>query len=869
MASKSNNNVDEPGAFPAREWLRNLVVGKLVSFETRKQGASAGDRVYGILTVNGSNVAVESVRQGLAIPKAVGDGADKVPDAQEGDEYPGLLISAYEEAKKGKRGLHSGSPSLVRKLKAAGDGFEALALVEKAQKMGTQGKIKVVVEYVFDGSRFRCLVTDPVMGDLQYGTFTLLLGGVASPRLGNSKSNPPTEPEDFSEEARYFSTVRMLHREVEVSLHGTDKSGTCAVGSIHHPRGNIAVELLKNGFARMSDWSVRLLPPADVPALRFAENNAKRTNTGVWHVYTPPKLAGASQMIGTIIDIVSGDTVMFLPNGKVYDAEDKLIKLSLASIRAPRAGNERTGREGEPYAAECKERLRSLTIGKACKVDVHYEREIPYGEKTERRQFVTIATKAKPDVGEVLVNEGLATTQRHRDDDEKSPRYDVLLAGEAVAKASKKGMHSDKEYKENKSNDLTQAQKAKAYAGALTRAGNLKAIVEYCFNGARYKLYVPSENCHIMFAPSYLRAPQPSPPSGSKNGKTAEPFGDMSRCHARSNILQREVEINCDTVIPSGIILGSISVDGRDYSVDLLGAGLANLDQRKLDYGEVPQHLIDVQDAAKRGKVGLWSIAREPEPASAVSAAAPVKEETISIKIAEIRSGSHYFYHLVNDDAAKVMDDSMKLFTENNGVDGAPCDVKVGKGVAALFDDGTGKRWYRAKILEKEGTAKASVLFVDYGNIASVPVATHLRPLDASLETDKIPPVAKEAVLALTTTRPLSTDEGIEAARMFQSLCWGKELTVRVLGADDSGAAATAIVDEDSEEKTVNEKLVGAGLARAAKKYVAESMARRSSNSKGLLSLASSLNAAEESARKSHLGMWRYGDIGDEDPDEI
>ena len=158
---------------------------------------------------------------------------------------------------------------------------------------------------------------------------------------------------------------------------------------------------------------------------------------------------------------------------------------------------------------------------------------------------------------------------------------------------------------------------------------------------------------------------------------------------------------------------------------------------------------------------------------------------------------------------------------------------------------------------------------MDYGNIASVPVATHLRPLDASLETDKIPPVAKEAVLALTTTRPLSTDEGIEAARMFQSLCWGKELTVRVLGADDSGAAATAIVDEDSEEKTVNEKLVGAGLARAAKKYVAESMARRSSNSKGLLSLASSLNAAEESARKSHLGMWRYGDIGDEDPDEI
>ena len=36
----------------------------------------------------------------------------------------------------------------------------------------------------------------------------------------------------------------------------------------------------------------------------------------------------------------------------------------------------------------------------------------------------------REDVGEVLVSEGLATTQRHRDDDEKSARYDELVAAE-------------------------------------------------------------------------------------------------------------------------------------------------------------------------------------------------------------------------------------------------------------------------------------------------------------------------------------------------------------------------------------------------------------------------------------------------------
>lgn len=41
-----------------------------------------------------------------------------------------------------------------------------------------------------------------------------------------------------------------------------------------------------------------------------------------------------------------------------------------------------------------------------------------------------MSTSKKSDIGEVLVSEGLAVTQRHRDDDEKSPSYDVLCAAE-------------------------------------------------------------------------------------------------------------------------------------------------------------------------------------------------------------------------------------------------------------------------------------------------------------------------------------------------------------------------------------------------------------------------------------------------------
>lgn len=215
MASKANANTDEPGAFPAREWLRQLLVGKVINFETRKQGASAGDRVYGLLTytppesTEAINVAVESVRNGHAAPKAAAQAAPSDDDAVEEDEYKKNLREAYDEAKLARVGIHSDHP-LVRKQKNAGDHFQILSVVQNSTKLGTKGRIKCVIEYVFDGSRFRAQVTDPVMGDLQYANFTLLLAGVTSPRVGNLRADPPVPSEEFADEARQFVELRLL-----------------------------------------------------------------------------------------------------------------------------------------------------------------------------------------------------------------------------------------------------------------------------------------------------------------------------------------------------------------------------------------------------------------------------------------------------------------------------------------------------------------------------------------------------------------------------------------------------------------------------------------------------------------------------------
>jgi staphylococcal nuclease domain-containing protein 1 len=465
--------------------------------------------------------------------------------------------------------------------------------------------------------------------------------------------------------------------------------------------------------------------------------------------------------------------------------------------------------------------------------------------------------------------EGLATTQRHRDNDPRSARYDELVAAEAQAKATKKGMYSEKEYKERSVIDLADPKKAKSYAGALMRAKDLKAIVEHVFNGARFRLLVPSENCHITFSPDFLRCPQPTPSPGSKATKPAEPFGDQSKRHARLTLLQRSVEIVCTGVTNGGVITGTLYTgqggQRRNYGYDLVSAGLASVDQRKIDYGEAPKDLVEAQMSAQNNKVGIWSIEQPTSAADIVPKnVTKFKEELATVQLSEIISGSHFYFRKVGDEAASAMDKSMHLFTENNGMNGSQCEDRPGKVVAALFDDGSGKAWYRAKILERGDRGRVRVLYIDHGNSSTVPIATHLRPLDMTLGTDRVPAVAKEAQLALTLTRSLSEEEGLEAAQRLQSMTWGKDLKARI-HCEVDGKLQVTLLDGDTN---INETLVSDGLARVAKQGMVDALSARMVDSNSMIKLAADLKVAQESARKTRIGMWRYGDIGDEDDDE-
>merc|ERR1711957_474236 len=324
----------------------------------------------------------------------------------------------------------------------------------------------------------------------------------------------------------------------------------------------------------------------------------------------------------------------------------------------------------------------------------------------------------------------------------------------------------------------------------------------------------------------------------------------------------------CKGVTQGGVITGELFVGGgaqrRNFCLEMVGAGLASVDQRKIEYGEAPRVLVEAQTRACDNKVGLWSTFQKQQPVTA-KAAVKAKEEMAKIQLSDIRSGTHFYFNVVGNKAADVIEESMKIFTKEHGTKGAPVDLKVGKNVAALFNDGSGKSWYRAKILEKK-IGKAKVLFIDHGNVATVKISTDLRPLDTELSSDRIPAIAKEAVLALTKARSLDEDDGVDAARYLQKIAWGKELTARIF-CESEGKLAVSLYIEDNPS-SINEQMIREGLARPLKKVEADKLSTSMLRNENLTILSRELQGAETAARKARRGLWRYGDVGDDDEAE-
>lgn len=848
-------------------------------------------RTFGTVWVEGEDLGKAVVAAGWARVKPESmsrDGAS--PDYEE-------LVEMEGQARAAGRGMHTHAPGAAEASMRhpQWDPHEPARLFETLVGVPQ----RAIVEHVRDGASLRIYLPD-------HDTYlNLNLAGAQCPRVNARRASAEggdaeAQPEPYAEEARFFTEMRLLHRRVIVHVEGMGKTGGF-FGSVEHPNGNIAAELLRHGLARGVQWSGKLTSADNQIKLREALQRGREARLNLWKDWTPPSEAAAAAASeahhGTIGQVLSGDVVVFL-EGPADAAPGTRVprRLYLSSVRAPRLGHIPTGSPDEPWAHAAREFLRKLLIGRRVSVTRDYTRQPrpPAGAvegkekekedaKDERpaRVFGTVIVDEGPHKGcnaaEELVLRGLAEVTRHRDDDtERSPHYEALVAAELRAQKGKRGVHGDPKAKEAQFRCLDligNPARARQLLPHLQRAGEQPAVVEHVFAGSRAKLYLPRENCMVMFALAGVRCPSPAKPARSGRPATnAEPFANDALLLVKERALQREVVVDVETMDQHGTALGALFLGGgaksggTNLAVALLREGLARVNDRAAERHRYRDELYEAQEEAQEARRRVWE--RFDEEQAEKARAQSSEAEAATMRPCNILSGGRFMFHVVGEEGRREeVQGRMRAFTLQHGnhvpvAQGGAAVLTPRRNLvcAALFDVDKGDpAWHRARVVDcdreaaktRDGAATVTVQLLDHGIEEEVPAA-RLRPLDSELAS--VPPLARECVAAFVRVPPPTSEVGLAAAETAYDLVWGNEVSVDVHGRDEHNRLRVTVHLPDGSN--LFETLLRRGLARISKSQIRTAQAKP---------YAEALRKAQQEARRDRLGLFQFGDPDDSD----
>ncbi|KAJ3724605.1 hypothetical protein C8R42DRAFT_695244 [Lentinula raphanica] len=857
----SSNREDEPWAFESREFLRALAVGKEVSFTSSHSLPPNEDvpRDLGSAEIGGVDLASEILKNGWG----------KIKESKREPTEEDLRKRDLEsEAKSAGLGIWNPHGPKARTT------YYTMPPDSQSFLSEHKGKaLDAIVEQVRDGSTLRVRLFMPE-GDHQLAN--IALAGVRAARA-STKQGEPSEP--WGEEAKFFTESRLLQRPVRVQLLSLPTStatpfqpnggpsapstATVFIGTVLHPAGNVAEFLVAAGLARVVDWHAGMLAASGgMERLRAAEKVAKEKRLCLYASSTQPtasKTGSAANAQGrsfeaTVIRIWSGDqiSVSEKPSGKER-------RLQLSSTRGPKLSDPKQAF----YAQEAREFLRKKLIGKTVKCNIDFVRP-KEGEYDERECATIRYGNQNVNVAVQLVEKGLASVVRHkRDDEDRSPDYDSLMAAEAAAVAETRGIHSGKDVTPPKPplNISESSTRATPFLNGFKRLGRVPAVVEYVAAGSRFKLLLPKDNQTLTLVLGGIRAPR----TARNPSEKSEPFGPEAFEFATRRYMQRDVEFEVDSVDKSGGFIGSLYLNkNENAAVVLVREGLASVHSYSADALSWSKQLYDAENEAKAAKRNLWQdydeAAEKAAETTAEVEASPIKSKYIDIIISDVRTSNFGFsVQILNTEGIASLEKLMRDFSlHHQGAVAVPAGFtpKGGDLVSAKFSDGS---WYRAKIRRASPIKKeAEVTFIDYGNQDTV-AFKDIRPLAPQFRS--LPGQARDARLSFVKLVDPESEYYPEAIDRFRQLCEGRKLIANI-DAEEGPLLHLRLMDPQNPQSAtdpyecINAELLRDGLA---------TIDRKCNYLSAFPPLLKKLKDSVLEAKRDRAGMFEFGDVEEDE----
>ena len=888
VGRRDGSTQDEQWAWASRENLRKRLVGNNVVFRVDDVIQDKNLEFSTVFDSSNQNAAVMQVASGYAKAKegSKNEAHQQLKEAEEHAKAKGLGMWSFDGDKK------STQTKSKRKVTQVGDAVSADSLVSKS-KAANRKRFPCIVESVGNPHVLKVLIESDESEDpatASYVSATVFLCGVAcplvqrrAPKEGDEKA-APAGPEAFSVRSKVFVETAVLGKDCEVVFEDLDKYGNLYVSLYSQtgsggtaPTESVQDLLLKEGLARILDWSARMLPSLAASKQRQAEKAAKAGKKNIWHAYVPQQdgagAAGAGGDFKAVVcEVVSGDTLTLY-----HLAEKREMRVHLSSLRAPRMPSRANNNVGEPWAEEAREVLRNKLIGKEVTARVEYTRKVPVGgpapqganpadQQQRTLTFAKVTYEERKDgvvrpvsVAEVLLARGLALTQKHRSSDNTAENYEDLIEAEAKAQKNKKGIHGGKKpaMQGARLNDLSQgssAAKSKQFLPFLQRSERVSAVVDYVLSGHRLKLRVPKQALALTFALSDVRCP----------GRN-KPYSDDALRYARLHCMQRDVEIEIEGIDKIGTFVGKLRIVSGNRRVDLseqlVANGLATVQGYNVPSGSP---LLVAQYKAKQNRTNLWKDYKEPEPeeagaSSSSGAGAQKRIESIKIRAVNVVSGGVFYAQKADDATSSLLEEIGSLsLGQSSG------DQRFANKETCLCKYAGDNQLYRARVERYDDKTKTyDVFYLDFGNRDRV-AAKDMAPI-GNLGIKSSSPLAFACKLAWIKPPTLEEDYGYEAAEFLQTMIGGGQVLVcqveerasEVVQGKKAETVAKVILSDPATNEMVQMEMVKNGLARV----------ERVPKFKEISDLVKTLREEEEVAKKDHLNIWQYGDIGSDDED--